>query len=341
MTILILIIYVVFCLLLFAEKTNKRPNKSFVFLIGIVLSLIAAFRPETMPDYSEYLYVFTTGDSERMEIGFMAIVEFFRSFIASPLFYFALFAIISISIKLYNIYITSSFFFASMLIYISCVFILHDMIQMRCAIASGLLLFATRYVYKKKIISFLVTLCFALLFHYSAIIILPLWFLNTTHIKKSLYMSMIPIAYMLALSGCLLGSLVQLIPFQPIQNLWNMYDVAMETGKGDEINIFNMLHLARCLICIFILYNVNTISKHNKMVILLVKIYTISLVSLVIFSDIPVIAFRVSELYQVVEVLLIPLIIFTFKSPIVGKILISVISFGFLYINVIYNELLR
>lgn len=72
------------------------------------------------------------------------------------------------------------------------------------------------------------------------------------------------------------------------------------------------------------------------------KIYAISIVTLVLFSSVPVIAFRVSELYQVVEIVLIPMAMYALRGNVYFKrTILFIIGLAFLFMNIFYLELLK
>ena len=321
--------------------SSEKRKKSILIFVWLILVVIVTFRPSEMPDYGNYLSIFKSGKHYRGEIGFVKIIQVIRIFTKDPLFLFGIFASVSIAIKLWAISKMSHFVWLSLSIYISNILILHDMIQIRCAVASGLLLVAIKYVYERNLLKFVLVSGIALLFHNSAIIIFPLWFLNIKRPQKRVFILLIPVAYLLAISGQLFGNYAQYLQIESFQRLWYMYQRRMEFGVGNEINIFNYLHIARCLICMFLIYKIEMLSIYNRMTIILVKVYTISLTAFVLLSDIPVMAFRVSELYQVVEILLIPMLVYTYKGHYTfARVIPMIIGLAFLLINTFYLRLL-
>lgn len=341
MRLVIILLFIIFSIISIIDKGRYHRlcirNISILFFIWIILVLISAFRSNDMPDYENY-YNFLIGyGGERWEIGFKTYVGLFKKIHTNPIFLFAVIAALTVGIKLLAIRQMSNSFWLSMVVYISGVFILHDMIQIRVAAASGLLLWATKYAYERNLKKFLIIGGVAMLFHYSAIIIFPIWFISTTKTQRWFYMSLIPLSYILVSCGIVFGRLAEHIPIPAFQVLWNAYQNSMSQGFDSDINIFNSLHIIRCFMCLFLLYNLNKIAIYKNISILWVKIYTISLVSLVVFSDIPVIAFRVSELYQIVEILLIPIIIIIPKYKGIGKYLVVGFSICLLFINTFYN----
>ncbi len=305
--------------------------------VWLLLALIATFRPEDMADRENYMWVWSGWSGDRMEIGFMTIKNMLRAVTTNEYWFLFVFAALSIGLKVAAICRISPLIWASLLIYIGNIFILHDMIQMRCAIASGLLLHAVYYLGNRDSKRFLLTFGLAFSFHYSSLIILPLWFLNTKRSYKYFYIGLIALAYVVG--GVLpMASLMQYLPIEGLQNLWMMY----EDTVGNEINVFNAMQLGRVAICIFLLLFIERVAAYNKYAILMVKIYAISIAALVLFSSVPVIAFRVSELYQVVEIVLIPMIVYAVKGNVfLKRAAIFVIGLAFLLMNVYYLENLK
>lgn len=325
--------------MMFCTSPRQKRHK-YIWLYVLVLSLIAAFRPDTMPDYENYHDFFVYQSSERTEIGFTYYVQFFKSIISSPIFIFWAVAILSIGLKITAINALSPFFWGSMLVFVSRFFVLHDMIQIRAAVASGLILWSTKYLYNRDIKRFAVIVVLATLFHTSALAIIPFWFLNPKHINTKLYLLLIPLAYILALGGVTFGRFVELIPIDRVQQGWRMYELAMEHDIGTSINIFNISQLFRCACAIILIWYIGRLKTYVPQAIIWLKIYVVALVVLIMFSDIPVLAFRLNELLQVVEILLIPSIIVIPRYKQLGKVLIFIYACFCVSIDILYNGLL-
>lgn len=343
MRLVIILLFIIFSIISIIDKGRYHRlcirNISILFFIWIILVLISAFRSNDMPDYENYYNFLGYGyGGERWEIGFKTYVGLLKKIHTNPIFLFAVIAALTVGIKLLAIRKMSNSFWLSMVVYISGVFILHDMIQIRAAAASGLLLWATKYAYERNLKKFLIIGGVAMLFHYSAIIIFPIWFISTTKTQRWFYMSLIPLSFTLAIAGFAFGHMAEFIPIPTFQAMWKSYQLLMENGEHININVFNSLYLLRCAICIFLLLNINTIARYSKIAILWVKIYTISLIIFALLSDIPVIAFRISELYQIVEVLLLPTLILIPSYRNICKYIIIAFSASLLFIYVFYNS---
>lgn len=339
MIIPVLVLFVCFSILFFCDKQNQsyKRNIPILLLITLLLALIATFRPEDMADRDNYISFWNDWGGERFEVGFTFISDTLRLYTHNEYWFFFVFAIISITLKISAICKITPLIWGSLLMYLSNMFILHDMIQMRCAIASGLLLHAIYYLGINKKVKFFIVTFFAILFHYSAIVILPLVFLNIHRIRKFYFICLILLSYFIG--GVLpIETIIGYVPIEGIQSLWMMYDDTV----GEDINIFNAIQLGRTCICLFLLFYIDKIFLYNKYAILLVKIYAISISIFVLLSSVPVIAFRVSELYQIVEIVLIPMLIYTIRIPLlIRRMSVEIIAMVFLLMNILYMQHLK
>lgn len=143
---------------LLTNLSNKFEKNILVLSIYSLCVVIAVYRPYEMPDYAVYYNAFIHYKLERAEIGYLTLMHTIRSF--SENFHLLLFimASISVAIKIAAIKRFSNYILLSLSVYISNIYILHDMIQMRAAIASGLLLF--QYITYIIIIFFIFYLLF-------------------------------------------------------------------------------------------------------------------------------------------------------------------------------------
>lgn len=326
------------CLSLLSFSKVRSIDKRFFSLLGFILILLALFRSETMRDYVGYYYFFQGGENPKFELGFRSIVRYLNNFTYNPLIFFGLFASFSVGLKLLFLARYSQFWVLSVVVYLSNIYILHDLIQLRAAVASALLLWSLKYIYERRFLYFFGVFFVAFLFHYSSLLILPLWLLSKEKVSRWFFL-LIPISYVFYWLGIQCGTLVQFIPFDFAQSLYELYTRSL-IDNDETINVYNVLHLLRCIICLLLLCNMKLILKHCIYTIIVLKIYILSLASLVVFSDIPTLAFRISELYQIVEIILIPMLIYIFRKELIGKCLVLLFAIITLYINVFHTKLL-
>jgi len=198
-----------------------------------------------------------------------------------------------------------------MAIYVSGILIAQDMIAIRSAIAVGFFLLAIKYRLDNRIWHYMFFSLCAFLFHYSAIILIPLYFISKEKEYFALYFLLIPIAYISVINDIGVVQFFELIHIDTFQLLWANYKYFEES---DAYNIYNFFILGKCLMYYFILFNIKTISKHCPMALYLMKIYCISIFLTVLLREQQSLAIRIGEFLQSVEIVLIPLILYAFNG---------------------------
>lgn len=340
MVISIFIISLLTCFFVF-----KKDNTIINLLIFASLILIASLRlPYSTNDTSNYISAFKSVSKFstfiRFEPTFVFITIFSKFLNLSWRFLFFVYAFTAISIKLIAIKKISNFYYISILLYISNFYILHELTQIRVGIASAILLLSIKPLHDRKAIIFLTLTTIAVLFHYSAFVFYILWFLNPYKINKYFLISILLSIYILVLNDITLTFLIKEIRIPQFVTLVDFYSNKNLSKQTNVVNIFNAFFLIRLFICLFLIYSSEYLSKINKYFILLIKIYVIGLSSFLLFSDFTIVSFRISELFQIVEIILIPLLIFLFRPQIVAKFIPIVISIIYLFINIFYLKLI-
>jgi len=315
-----------------------RNNGIITCFVTLSLILIATFRSTESPDYENFLELYDF-EFEYKEIGYLYLIKVGKSIFNSPLSMFFLSALMSISLKIFVIEKISPFFFISLVVYVSNIFILHDMIQMRCAIASGFIMWAVYYYCKgKNILSLLISLV-SILFHYSAIIIFVVYLFDKSTFNRRVAITILFGSFLIASLGLRFGNLWSYITFGEFARLWDTYSQKMESGEMDQINIYNAFFLVRVFVCTLLVFSYKKIISHGSVYVVALKMYVFSICIFLLFSDVPVLAFRLSELFQVVEVVLFPSIVFLFKNHTAGKLFVITLASLFIMVNIFYNEL--
>lgn len=326
---LIVVIFLTALSLFFLTRTYvSATQKIMIAVLGVVMVVIASFRPGEMPDYANYYDAFIANnsiDGSRFEPSFKLIrLLAFRV----PILGFLLYASLSITLRLRMILHMSPLVWGSIAIYISNLFVLHDMIQIRASVASALLLVAIPYIYSREFKKFCIVVLVATLFHYSAAVFLPLWFIKTDKSNKYFFITMLVLSYAIAVFNISLTKIFAIIPFAPTQVLYASYAAKVD----DYVNVFNILQLGRCLLCLVFWWFVDFVQQKYKLFITLLKIYTISLCMLPLFADVAAIAVRLSQLLLVVEMILVPVgLYFIIKQEKLAKMLVGFYSVLLLY----------
>lgn len=339
MTLLLVIIFVISLIAMWLDKPNFIIDKNIsvfgVIIISITLALLASIRPDNMPDYRAYLRIYDTPQyqiNERIELGFIWFILVFKHFIADDFIKFLFFAaFISVLIKLLAVKNFSSLFFTSLYVYIASKFISNDLIQMRVAFSTGLFLLAVYYKFNNKLFKFLIAATIAFFFHYSAILVYLVWFIPTKKINKTIWILAVLVSYVLALTGFSVIYLISYIPVEGLQNLYIHYSEIEQTGA----NLLSILLISKLIICIYFLIKWDKYAKNSPYFVIVVKLFAISLIAYCLLFSINAVAVRIAELFQIVEIVLIPFLYYISKRRIIGKSLITIIGliYFIFYVN--------
>lgn len=319
--------------------TNKIVSKWTFYFLCLFLILFAALRDgDSVRDYAQYILMY-----ENINEGYSILTDptyIWISMISrSSLMLFFIYAILGVGLKLIAIKQLSELWLLSLVIYISNFYILHEMTQIRAGVAAGILLLCIKPIYERDWKRFLLFCVIAFLFHASAIIMFPLWVLGYKKSRRLLLILSIPIAYLIYFSGI---NLVGIVPIPGIEEKIMIYQKLQEQDIAGfaKINVFNLVFLAKIVIFYLLIWKYEVIIAYNKYAAIFMKIFCISLISFPIFAVMPVMGFRISELFGVIEIVLFPLIFYVFKPQIVSKLLVLMIGFVVLSISIFYSELI-
>lgn len=341
MIIIILIIFTLATIIAILPIKSQIYKQNLYFGFALVLISIAGFRGEGVDrDYLNYVYLFENFSNSLIEPLFYIISFIIHKFLFSdPLYLFVIFAFIGVSTKFWAIKQLSDLWFLTLVIYIGEFFILHDLTQIRVGIASGFLLLCIKPIYERNWKLFLLFSTIAILSHYSAILILPLWFINANKPRKIYLLIFIPISYVIYFAGT---NIIGNIPIPYIKEKLALYQMLQKAGVDgfDKINVFNLIHLFRIALYYLFIFKLELLIEKNKYAIILVKLFVISLCSFPLFAFMPVVGFRISELFGIVDIILIPFIIYIFKPIWLSKIIVILIGLLFILTTLFYNNIL-
>ena len=320
-------------ILLYLAKVKVR---GMFYIIPFLMIFIAGFRDGTFfPDYENYQYAYMFS-SERMEPSFMVIREFGKIIGCSHIFLFVIYAILGVSLKIFAIKKISSFLWLSLATYIATSYLLHDLIQIRASVAVGFFLCSIYYLQEKKYkIWGLLTFC-AVMFHYASLILFVLPVLKYIKFNRKIWVFLLFCSFISGIFSTYIVNLISYIDISFIQNLF-LHHTEVNESKEDTVNVFNIIHLIRCLFVLFLSYNFVKISDYRYSEILM-KLYFVGLISFGFLSALPVLAFRVSEIFCVVEIFLIPLIFKIIKNHTFAWLYFMFITCSIMYIQIFYNN---
>lgn len=344
MYIFLFVLFVLVALLSLVEDHIDNRKRLYIILAAIPIMIAAAtFKDITaVADSEAYESMFYNNDDALIEIAtepsfiyLSRIVLFFGGGIAVVFFIYAL---ISIPIKMAIINKMTPYLFSALVIYIPVYYELHDLVQIRAAVAGAFLMLAL-YLYADKRYLY-TTLAFiaAIMCHYSSAVFLPIFFVGNLNINKAwriVLSCLIPIGFMLYLTH---RDLMFILPESVTAGKIDLYKKSAETGTGWEEMLApykNMYFMIKCVLFYLYIYFYDYLKQRNSYFSLVLIVEACSLFWLLSMATIPVLASRVSDLYGIIDALFFTYIIYLIKPKIVAR--LCIIATG-LYMYV-YNML--
>ena len=333
-----MIISIVFGFILLAFIAIFQPVAKFekyvVIFFGLVMALFAGFREDSY-DYIIYELLYENYEEVSVEPSFKAISYLVSHLTDNIRYLFLIFAFLGVAVKLKAISTLSKFVLLSLAVYASNFYLLHEMTQIRAGVAAGFLLLSVKPNIERDLRKFLLFAVLGFLFHYSAILILPLWFL-----PKKINVRVLALSILFGYASYFIGlDFVKIIPIPGIQEKIEIY-MSMQEVNDDKINVFGYLYLLRIAVFYVLLFNYKALAQKSQYFPLLITIYAISLTLFTVFGSIPAFSSRLSELFGVVEIILIPLLAYLFRLRILGRLAVVSVALVFLLINLYYVELI-
>lgn len=332
----ILIIFAICIVFSFVEERIQERDKIILFvLVGLGMILIAGMRDiYDTPDsdnYERMYYSAKTLESGLREPSFTIISYYLSSlgFGINALFF--TYAIISIPLRLNIIWKMSQMPLVTLAIYISHYYQLHDLIQIRTAVASALFLFAIYYRVQKKNKLAILSLIIGTLFHYAALAGFIIFLFNNKPLKQYqqiILYAIVPLGVIFYFAGFDIASF---IPDEFGGNRLAVYRQLKDKGIEDEQAgwIFYKNPLVLTNICLYygcLIYH-RYLTNYDKFLPIMLKIMALAFVCMLTLENISsVLASRLNEYFEIVSIFMWTTAIYAFTPQLYGKILVNVIS---------------
>lgn len=241
---------------------------------------------------------------------------------------FLIYALIAIPTKLKALYGMTPYIFTALIIYIPIYYELHDLIQIRAAAACAFLLLALNPLSNKRYWIATLLMIIAILFHYSSVVFIPFLFIGNRQLGYNSRLAVacvIPVCFVIYLMG---KDLFSLIPSSFMGGKLDYYQKTSEKGEWEMAllykNVYFMLKVAMMYLC---LYFYNHIVENNRLAPLLLNLFLASILSPMLFSTIPVIASRVSDMYGIIDCIVFTFALYLFSPK-------YLVRFGILVIGI-------
>lgn len=344
--ILISLFFIAFGISLIEDRIKRYRNGLYIAL-GIALALCAVCKKIGFDNDSEqYEYFFLNNDSPYVLLGveysYILLAHFFQFFTDDVHCMFLFYAGLGVLMKMVAFRRLSELYFLPVIVYLGNYYIIHDLTQIRACMVSGLFLLALPHLAegnRKRATMYLLLGC---VFHYSTIALLPaLWLTNKDMTPKwrIIWAMVIPIGYLFYFSRI---NPLTTIPIPYIGDKLATYQEASEKGeKGSAINVFNAVFLVTWFAYLYILYFYDTVIKHNKYLPIMLRLTGVSILMFLLLSFLPVLSFRISELYGICEIFIFANICYTIKPGWLGKTVVLIIGLSQFCINAFYAQFLH
>jgi hypothetical protein len=327
----------------------KNKNSNIIFWVfGTLLILIAGFRPIGIDrDSLNYVSVLQFPFSENSLLAnepFFLLTIFINNILfgAEPRSFFLMFAALGVSWKLYAIRKVATFPLLSIITYIFLYFVLHEMTQIRVGVAAAIFLASIPDIVSKDRRSFLMKVMLAMCFHYSAIIMFPLYLLNSRKFGKYAYFALPIFGLVCALATSItlpmFAYLIGLLP-ESIGYKLNLYVLFLTEDDQSQISLLNPYYVSLTIFYLFLVGNYKLLKGEYDIVLL--KIFGFALLAYFSLSFVPVFSFRVAEFLSVVLIVLIPNALRMFAGRMIPASIAGIWMMGYFFAIMLGQNLSR
>lgn len=354
-----MLIYIIYFIILavLATEYELHPFKQWpaLVVVTLMLSLMAGLRGAYVSkDMDTYKYSFDAVYNYLTEIqqghlftffepGFIIAVAAIRSFseLNYGIYILITFAFASIIFKVYTINKLSFNPFLALLFYFTHYFALQEMTQIRIGFASALFFVGLIHYFKGRFFVFIFFILLASTFHYSAFLYLTILFFNFKNLNKYFYTGIILLALFFAVAKIPLFDVVNQVNPELLAGKLKGYDYVQKHSIDMKINIFNALYIANILCIVYILFIIPAAKlKEDGKLIFFTKCSILSVLLLSVFSGVPLIAFRISELFGILSLFMFAGVVKYLPFERLNIMVLLIIAGVFFYINFFHNNLL-
>lgn len=344
--ILLFAILLVIVVLAFFEDEEMQNRGWLLFALATVLTLFVAFRPEGIDkDYNSYLGYFNNPYSVSASLTepTFKIINGLSRFLNAPLLLFVIYAFLAVPLKVCAIKRLSPYWYLSILLWFAHLFLIQEMTQIRAAVSSGIFLFSLPYLGDAKRLKFALCLIASILFHYSAIVLIPLLMLGNKDLSRywRFLLVILPITmYVFPFAGM---DVLKLVPIPFLQQKLQMYEDLMvyEGGVWADINIYNVVALARLFAYYVLVWKYDYLKDKYPYMPIMLKIFCYSICMYVGFSFLPPVAMRIEEFIAIIDCILFPLLAVLIRPHWLGRLLVVVYAMATLGLYIFVYRLFK
>lgn len=309
-----------FFLSLGADYTSKKHQKQFLIVFYCICVYAIGSRTwylwiDTAIYYGSFLhrtkdlfnFSFSDNPFGYSEKGFYLLSSISKTISSSPQFYLYFIGGISMFFIFKSLWKYSPLPVLGLFIYVARFMMGRDMNQMRAGVAIGIVILATIYCTEQKFWKYLLAIVIAYFFHRSAVVALPLYFMNKINItKKHIYWGMAAAFVIAGFLGGFIKSVISNIGF--VQDMAATY-VQEGSVKAWGNDLYNPMIYFQGFILVAFTMMEKQIAPLTNHYYTLRNGYFYSFILLTILCQYAIVAGRTSTIFATFEIIIYPLIV--------------------------------
>lgn len=318
---MIIFLYVAFYLFaLYAEGLQPRIKRYWLMAICLVLAFLAGTRDYTWADTEVYVMSFqdytpTLSDLTQYsqpfgyaEMGFYYIGVIVKTFTSNVTAYFLVVALLSFFFlyKAFDKYCLYPIF--GVCAYISRFYLARNFIQIRAGLSYAIILVAVQYITNKDWKRYFAWVFVAYLFHHSAIIAVPLYFLCMVDIKKRHIVIGTVVAFIIA---AFYSNMVRVMVADYVEDL-NVGNTYIQEEYQREWGLSNPMIYFQTFLLLVYTFTENRMRLTTSHYLTIRNAYFYSTLILITLSCYTALSGRVSSQFATLEMVIIPSIAYSF-----------------------------
>lgn len=290
-----------------------------------------------VPDFTYWLtgkfqYTF---DETWMEPAYIFLGSTVRMFTDEYVFLFTTVAFFSVGLAAYNYYRYTPFVFLVLVLFFVHSYLYRDINQIRSAVAAAIGLFLISQIHNRDHFKAIITISLAGMFHmasFSLVIVYLLSFFKVTR-KKLIY------GYLVALALGVIGVASFLLTILPnFGHATTKLVSYANSGYADSVSLFDITNIKNSFIFFILIYYWHYLVKKVRYFETMMLFYFLAVFWRIAFNDFGIFAARIATFFGIVEVILVPALLYLFKQKIFATFLILFYAFLILYLNLFIKE---
>ena len=337
---IIYILFLLFCVLVSNSKILQKPV--FLAIACVVLAYGIGYRELTWPDTDAYYLTFTRftptlfdyswgnksfGFNEK---GFYFLGVLVKTFTHDYHIYFLFIGALSMFFLYKDLKKFSIYPLIGLCAYISRFFINRNLSQIRAGLAYLIVIWGIKYIHEKKMWHYILLVWFASLFHFSAWIALPLYFIcNWIHINKKIVVWGLIIAFIIG------GFFQEPISTFVIDNAsdLNVTTYTQGTYITEAKGLANPMIYFQCFLLLAYTFLEKKLAPVTTYYYVIRDGYFYSTLILICFCSFTALSGRTSSLFATLEFAIIPSLVYMFEKKERGA---ALVLMGIALIGIMY-----